>query len=65
MFWGFLEVWLLKACQDQGRVVLGVGVGSTHCLGVWVPSPTHAASGHRPQGGSWGVRARLRGCLGR
>lgn len=29
VFWGFLGVWLLKARQDQGRVMLGAGVGLT------------------------------------
>lgn len=34
MFWGFLGVWLLKACQDQGRVVLGVGVALSGSVGA-------------------------------
>lgn len=64
MFWGFLGVWLLKACQDQGRVVLGVGVGSTQSLGVWVPQSAHSASGHQVRGGQLRSVC-LRGCLGR
>ena len=31
---GFLGMWLLKAYQDQGRAVWGVGVGWIHCLGA-------------------------------
>lgn len=61
MFWGFLGVWLLKACQDQGRVELGVGVGSTHwecgCLNLLALLQATelrvASSGVRAYGAVW------------
>lgn len=36
VFWGFLGVWLLKACQDQGRAVLGLRMGLMYCPGAWM-----------------------------
>lgn len=56
VFWGFLGVCLLKACQDQWGAVLVVGVGLFHCWEVWVLLPTPFALGHQPEGGQLGSR---------